>query len=157
ILGYDRILDRFFQVAMSGEYLLGVSQSGLTLENLDAISASLDALTISLDSFGSAVQPQIAQFDATNKLGFFSGPNLEAIVESAEQGTSGNEIYVNGFRPITDAPVLFGSISYRQTQQRVPTIGLESAINTRTGYVDLRQESRYIRFKERIPYGTTWT
>jgi hypothetical protein len=44
ILGYDSALDRFFQISMSGEFFFGVSQPGLTLENLDAISASIDAL-----------------------------------------------------------------------------------------------------------------
>jgi hypothetical protein len=157
ILGYDRILDKFFQVQMTGEYLLGISQTGLTLENLDAISGSIDALAVSLDSFANSVQPQIAQFNSGNMMGFFTGSNLEATIESAEQGTSGSEIYVNGFRPITDAPVVFGSVSWRQTQALTPTIGPEIQVNPRTGNVDLRRESRYIRFKERIPYGTVWT
>jgi hypothetical protein len=47
-----------------GEYLLGISQTGLTLENLDTISSSIDALTLSLDSYATAVQPQIAQFNS---------------------------------------------------------------------------------------------
>ncbi len=46
LLGYDFLLDRFFPVLSTGEYLLGMSQTGLTLENLDSISASLDALTL---------------------------------------------------------------------------------------------------------------
>jgi hypothetical protein len=157
ILGYDTILDRFFPIAMSGEYLLGVSQTGLTLENLDAISSSIDAMTVSLDSFAPAVQPQIAQFNGSHKLGFFTGPNLEATLESAEQGTSGTEIYVNGFRPITDAATVYGSVSWRQTQAQTPTIGAEIAMMARTGNVNLRREARYIRFKQRIPYGTSWT
>jgi hypothetical protein len=44
ILGYDTALDRFFPVHVSGEYLLGISQTGFTLENLDTISSSIDAL-----------------------------------------------------------------------------------------------------------------
>ena len=156
-LGYDPMLDRFFQVSMTGEYLLGVSQSGITLENLDAISASIDALAVSLDLFATAVQPQIAQFASTHKLGFFTGPNLEATMESAEQGTSGDEIFIDGFRPITDAATVYGSVSWRQTQGATPTVGSEIAMNARTGYCNLRREARYVRFKQRIPYGTTWT
>jgi hypothetical protein len=156
-LGYDPMLDRFFQVSMKGEYLLGISQSGLTLENLDAISSSIDAMSVSLDSFATAVQPQIAQFNSAHKLGFFTGPNLEATFESAEQGTSGDEIYIDGFRPITDAATVYGSVSWRQTQAATPTTGSEIAMNARTGYCNLRREARYIRFKQRIPAGTTWT
>lgn len=157
ILGYDYLLDKWFQVNMAGEYLLGISQSGLTLENLDNISASIDAMTLSLDAYATAVQPEIAQFDGTNSLAFFRGANLEATLQSGEQGTDGNRIFVRGFRPITDAPSLFGSITYRETQQAAVTNGTEAAINTRTGRCDLRRSTRYARFKVRIPAGTSWT
>jgi hypothetical protein len=63
---------------VSGEYLLGISQAGITLENLDTISSSIDALTLTLDAYATAVQPQIAQFDSNHKQGFFTGANLEA-------------------------------------------------------------------------------
>lgn len=157
ILGYDRTLERFFPISMTGEFLLGISQTGLTLESLDAISSSLDALILTLDAYATAVQPEIAQFDSTHKLGFFRGNNLEATVESAEQGTDENEIYVNGFRPITDAPTIYGALSYRQTLQANPTVTGETLISARTGKIDLRREARYIRFRERIPAGTVWT
>jgi hypothetical protein len=157
ILGYDSALDRFFQISMTGEYLLGISQTGLTLENLDSISSSIDALTLTLDAYATAVQPEIAQFNSGNMLGFFRGQNLEATLESAEQGTAGTEIYIDGFRPITDAATVYGSLSWRQTQGDTPTIGAEIARNSRTGYCNLRREARYIRMKQRIPAGTTWT
>jgi hypothetical protein len=158
ILGYDSALDRFFQISVSGEFLLGISQTGLTLENLDAISSSLDALAVSLDSFApSGVQPQIAQFNSTHQAGFFTGPNLEATLVTSEQGTSGTEIYTNGFRPVTDAASVFGSVSWRQSLGTTPTQGTEIAMMARTGYVNLRREARYIRFKQRIPAATVWT
>jgi hypothetical protein len=69
IIGYDEALDRFFPVSMSGEYLLGISQTGLTLENLDTISSSIDALTLSLDTYSTAVQPEIAQFSTLTSRG----------------------------------------------------------------------------------------
>lgn len=157
ILGYDPVLDRFFQLSVSGEYLLGISQSGLTLENLDTISSSIDALTLTLDAYATAVQPQIAQFDSTHKQGFFTGVNLEATMESAEQGTDGERIFVDGFRPITDAASFFGSLSYRETQQDTPVSITEVARNPRTGRCDMRASTRYFRLKVRIPSGTTWT
>jgi hypothetical protein len=48
-------------------------------------------------------------------LGFFRGDNLEATLESAEQGTDGSGLRVKGFRPVTDAPTVYGSINYRET------------------------------------------
>jgi len=157
IFGYDPILDRFFQLSMTGEYLLGISQTGITLDGLDSISSSLDALTQPLDAYATAVQPEIGQFSLTHQQGFFRGPNLEAILETGEQGTSGNEIHTNGFRPIMDAPAGYGSVSWRQNQKDLPTVGTESPLMARTGYINFRRESRYIRFRLRIPAGTAWT
>jgi hypothetical protein len=157
ILGYDYALDRFFPLEMTGEYILGMSQPGVTLENLDSISSSLDALGASLDSFAVSTQPLISQFSSAHKLGFFQGTNLEATLESGEQGTDGTRIRVKGFRPITDAATVYGSASYRETQQATATSTSEILINSRTGRCDLNRSTRYSRLKVRIPAGTTWT
>jgi hypothetical protein len=234
LLGYDFLLDRFFPIETAGEYLLGISQTGLTLENLDAlapgaitiagaanngaglvrlkvastatlstgqivsvsgvvgtveangehrkitvidgthidivgsafvnayvsggiIGGSLDAMTLSLDAYATAVQPEIGQFSNTHGLGFFRGNNLEATIESAEQGTDENRITIRGFRPITDAAMLFGSASYRDTQGVPATAGAEVLLNARTGRCDMRRDTRYSRFKVRIPEATPWT
>lgn len=242
IIGYDYVLDRFFTLSVTGEYLLGISQSGLTLEALDAIAptplsitgaanngsgairltlaaetagtppyngytvlgqptievygvggtieangnwhftvvdsthidltgstftnaytsggfigGSLDAMTLSLDSYATAVQPQIAQFAAlTHVLGFFAGPPMEATLESSEQGAETRRVTLRGFRPITDSPTLYGSVTYRDTQAVSPILGAEMAMSARTGRVDVRRDARYIRYKNRIPAGTTW-
>jgi hypothetical protein len=240
LLGYDFLLDRFFPVSMSGEYLLGVSQTGLTLESLDLIApgemaitgtanngsglirisvaststlatgsnyaidgvggtieangnwkisvisgttfdlitnndtgapsayvnawtsggivgGSIDAMTLSLDNYATAVQPQLGQFNGANVLGFFSGMNLEGTMESAEQGTDGQRITVRGFRAITDAATHSGSASYRDTQLVAATPGTEVAVSQRTGRCDMMRDTRYSRFKVRVPYGTSWT
>lgn len=234
LLGYDFLLDRFFPIVMTGEYLLGMSQTGLTLENLDTlapdtvaitgaanngagliritvtstatlatnqiiaisgvvgtveanaenwkitvidgthvdligssfanvyvsggtIAGSLDAMTLSLDAYATAVQPEIAQFSNAHVLGFFRGTNLEATMESAEQGTDENRITIRGFRPITDAATLYGSVSYRDTPSAVATPGLEVLVNARTGRCDVMRDTRYSRLKVRIPASTAWT
>jgi len=237
LLGYDYLLDRFFPISMTGQFLLGISQTGLTLENLDAlapspltitgaanngsgavrltlsaesnsnftipgqntievygvtgtteangnwkftvvdsthidligstftnaygsggaIGGSLDAMTLSLDAYATAVQPEIGQFNSGNLLGFFRGSNLEGTIESAEQGTDENRITIRGFRPITDAATLYGSVSYRDTPSATASSGAEVPINARTGRCDVRRDTRYSRFKVRIPAATSWT
>jgi hypothetical protein len=157
IIGYDYALGRFFQVSMTGEYLLGMSQPGITLENLDTLSASIDALAASLDSFAVSTQPLIAQFNSAHKMGFFSGSNLEATLETGEQGTDGRRVFLNGFRPVTDAPSVYGSASYRELVSESTTSLSEIAMSTRTGRCDLRRSTRYTRMKVRIPASTTWT
>src|SRR3954470_5135159 len=157
ILCYDWVLDRFTPIRISGEYLLQLSQPGLTLENLDTLSASLDALTTSLDDFSTSTTPEIAAFDPAHKLNFFRGANLEAVVDSAEQGTDGTRIKVRGFRPVTDAAALYGSVSFRDTQQVASAFTPESPIDPRTGKVNLLKSTRYARARCRIPAGTAWS
>ena len=157
LLGYDFLLDRFFPVLSTGEYLLGMSQTGLTLEKLDSISSSIDAMTLSLDAHATAVQPEIAQFSGAHVLGFFRGANLEATVESAEQGTDENRVLIRGFRPITDAATLYGAVSFRDKPAAPAAAGAEVLVNARTGRCDVRRDTRYSRFKVRIPAATSWT
>jgi hypothetical protein len=157
IIGYDYALDRFFPISMSGEYLLGMSQPGITLESLDTLSGSIDALAATLDSFAVSTQPLIAQFDSAHRLGFFSGANLEATLETAEQGTDSRRIFVNGFRPVIDAPTAYGSASYREMVSETPTSLPEIAKNTRTGKCDMRRSTRYSRMKVRVPASELWT
>jgi hypothetical protein len=234
LLGYDFLLDRFFPVQMAGEYLLGISQTGLTLENLDplapgalvitgaanngsglirltvastatlttgqiisingvvgtveangehwvitvvdgthidlrgsafanayvsggVIGGSIDAMTLSLDAYPTAVQPEIAQFSSSHVLGFFRGTSLEAILESGEQGADDNRITIRGFRPITDAASLYGSVSYRDALSATAIAHTEVPVNARTGRCDVRRDSRYARFRTRIPAATSWT
>lgn len=157
VLGYDPALDRFFLLQISGEYLLGISQTGLTLESLDSISSSIDDMTLTLDAYATAVQPEIGLFNSEHKLGFLRGENLEATLESSEQGTDGQRILVNGFRPITDAATIYGALKYRDTQQASATTTSEVLISARTGRVDIRRDARYQRFKCRVPAATTWT
>ena len=72
-------------------------------------------------------------------------------------GTDGRRVYVNGFRPVTDASSVYGSLSYRETQQATTTTTAEVAISSRTGRCDFRRDTRYVRVKTRIPAATTWT
>jgi hypothetical protein len=157
IIGYDSALERFFPISMVGEYLLGMSQPGITLENLDTLSASIDALAASLDSFAVSTQPLIAGFNSDHKMGFFSGSALEATLETAEQGADGEQIFCSGFRPVTDSPTVYGSLSYRNLTSETPTSLPEIARNSRTGNCDLRRSTKFTRMKIRIPASTSWT
>lgn len=157
IIGYDYLLERFFPLEMSGQYLMGLSQPGLTLESLDDLSASLDDLASSLDSFGVSTTPLLSQFGTGDTLGFFSGSTLEATMETSEQGTDGRRIFCRGFRPITDAATVYGYVRYRETVTALPTTSGESLISSRTGRCDLRRSARYQRLGVRIPASTNWS
>jgi hypothetical protein len=241
ILGYDYSLDRWFTAGVSGQYLVSVSQPGLTLDTLDAgaptpltitgaanngsgairltlaaetsgtppyggytilgqptitvynvtgtteangtwkftvvdtthidligstfthlyvsggqIGGSLDAMTLSLDSYATAVQPALSQFDTTATLGIFSGAPLQALVESGEQGTDGERMRMRGFRIVTDAPTVYGSIDYRELTCNAPITSPEVGRSARTGRCDMSRSTRYVRYRARVPAGLTW-
>ena len=156
LLCYDWGLNRWTKIAMSGEYIASLSQPGVTLENLDAISASIETLPFSLDDVSSASAPELAAVDADHKLGFFRGGNLEAVLDTAEQGTDARRIFVRGFRPIIDAAIVYGSLVSRDTVQAGAAQSAETPINA-IGVCPQRKSTRYARGRIRVPAGTSWS
>lgn len=153
---YDYVLKRFTPLMVTGEYLGSLSQPGLTLENLDAISSSLDALIPSLDSFATSVTPEIAAFNSSHALGFFRGSSLQATMATGAQAQAGRRVFVSAFRPITDAETVFGSVGTRERLTDTETFTAETAMDT-TGQCPQRASTRYARGNIRIPAGTAWT
>lgn len=158
-LCYDTVLDRFTQLGISGECVFEMSQPGITLEALDGlVGTNLDAMTQSLDSFQAAIVPELAAFDSAHTLGFFRGPTLEATLETAEQGAPGQRIRETiGFRPVSDATVIHGAASRRDTLLQSAVAGPESRVNAATGICNMVLDTRYSRFRCRIPAGTAWS
>lgn len=156
---YDTVLDKFTPLRFSGDCLFHVSQPGVTLESLDALlGTNLDAITQSFDSFATAIVPELAAFDVNHQISFFRGPPMEATLETAEQGTDGRRVKLKvGFRPVSDAPVVFGSASRRENLQAPVVAGVERNVHAKTGICNMLLDTRYSRFKCRIPAGTAWT
>lgn len=157
MLCYDYVLQRFTPIAMSGEFLGSLAQPGVTLEGLDTLApgGSVDAMTASLDSFATSVTPEISGFNSGHALGFFRGANLEATLATSAQAKEGRRIFVRGFRPITDAPSVFGSVGTRERLTDAEVFSAENAMDA-TGNCPQRASTRYARGNVRIPAGTVW-
>jgi hypothetical protein len=156
IVIYDYALDRWTPVTISGEYIATLGAPGLTLENLDSISSSIDALTFSLDDVSTAALSKFSSASTAHKIGFFSGSSMEATLDTPEQNGQGKRIFVRAFRPITDAPTVYGSCSQRDNAQTTPTYTTEDIID-QYGQISQRVDTRYSRGQIRIPAGTVWT
>lgn len=158
IIVYDWMLERWAIVRASGEFITSLATPGLTLEGLDtAYGTNIDTIALgSLDDISISSQVRLAGVDTTHKMGFFSGGSLEAIMETSEHGGDGRRIYVRGYRPVTDATSIFGSVSQRENLQAAPTYTSESQVNG-IGKIDTRVSTRYARGKVRIPAGEIWT
>lgn len=158
ILGYAWQLDRWFQsdTIVTG---LGVfATSAKTLEDLDAISSSIDLLPFSLDS--SAYQggpPSFAGFDANYRLGFFTGLPQQARVETGQtQMVPGSRAFVSQVRPITDAATITVDCAVLDFHGDSPTWQGPQTPNTRSYRADFRADGLLHAFRAIIAAGTIW-
>jgi hypothetical protein len=92
----------------------------------------------------------------THKLGFFTGPNLEATLDTSEQTVDGRRVRVKGFRPITDAASCFGSVGTRENVQSAVGYSAEQAVNAK-GLCPANVSTRLARGRLRIPAGVSWS
>lgn len=124
------------------------------------LGANIELLTFSFDSISTFVIPSLAAFGSNGSLGFYNGPASEAIIETGEQGTQEKRMFVKGFRAISDAPTILGSVSYRDNPQAPYTYTTEVGLDGFTGTILVAGggiDTRYARGKIRIPAGTVWT
>lgn len=158
ILCYDWMLERWVKITKSGEYISTLSRPGITLESVDtAFGSNIDTIVLSsLDDISNSAISSLSAVGTDHKLGFFTGANLEAVMETGEHGGDGRRIYVRGMRIITDAPTAYASVGARETAQATRTYSTETLVNA-IGVCPARVSTRYARTKLRVPAGQSWT
>lgn len=120
------------------------------------IGGSLDALPFSLDSLSRAAVAELAAFSSSHKLGFFTGANVEAIIDTSEQDLEGTLVFVSAVRPITDSPDAAVSIGCRIGPQDTISYTAESSVNNQ-GLCGFTIETRYATGRLRVPAASVWT
>jgi hypothetical protein len=120
------------------------------------IGGSLDALTFSLDSLAVSASATISVFDQNSGLGFFTGTNLDAVLETEEFDLEGDEIFCDTIRPITDCATALVSVVTRQTPAGPRTISTPVTIDA-NGLAGVCLEARYMRGRLELPAGTVWS
>ena len=130
------------------ELIYRAQSIGVTLEGLDAISASLDALAFSLDSkvwMGGKLQ--LAAFDTSHRQAFFTGSALAATLETGErQIVQGRRAEVLSVVPLVDGGTHTVQVGTRETQNG--TVSWSSAATENSsGVCPVRSNSRYHRFR----------
>jgi len=147
---YDRTLDRWTlrDLGTAGIELLWQSgTTGLTLEQLDTISTSLDALPASLDAsrwLGGA--PVLAAFDAQYRSGFFTGPKATATLETGDREIhSGHRTRLDAWRALVDGGTVRSRVSTRNRQTDPIVVGAYRD-QSASGRFTQRANARYHRF-----------
>lgn len=140
---------------LTTEFVMELGQAGVTLEGLDDINSSIDALPQSLDAYLASFGTQLALADSSHQLGFLTGDNLEAILDTPDI-VAPTRVRVRQHRPITDSGTVYGSVFGRQKSADAAIQSTENAMND-VGFVPHRVDTRHVRIRNRIPAATTWT
>jgi hypothetical protein len=157
VVAYDYILDRWAgYVNLSGEYMATAAIPGLTLDNLDNINTSIDALPVSLDDYATGFAKHVALADSSHVIGLLSGANLEATLETPEIADGAKRLFFRGSRPITDCSTVYSSVMSKHRPSDAFTQGSETQM-TAQGYAPHRVDTRVAKIKHRFPAGATWT
>ena len=147
IIIYDRALDKWGCIEQDVEHLWRSGGIGFTLEGLDAVSASVDALGVSLDSpqwKGGA--PLFSGFMTDFKNGNFSGSAMTATIETKEiQLNAGRRTHLNAFRPLVDGGTVTAKVGSRDRQVDERVLGPSLALRP-SGRFTTRSNARYHRF-----------
>lgn len=159
-LCYDITRDQWTHADIGASYILPAATPGYTLEDLDTLyGTDLDSdIPISLDSpILQGGVPYVAGFDSDQKLGFFNGGNMAAVVQTAEfQAIPGKRAFVQGFRAITDAAAVVGRVAARESPQGIATWTAASPIRP-SGKIPVRSSGRLHRFELSIAEDASWT
>lgn len=120
------------------------------------IGGSLDALGFSLDSFSTASQSALSAFSSNSKASFFTGANIEAIMETSEADLEGSVVFIDKLRALTDSPDVLISVGGRMLAKDAVAYTGETTLDDE-GCCGVLLETRYARGRMRIPAGKVWT
>jgi hypothetical protein len=158
---YDYSIGRWSYSEQDTEYLFSGGQGVYTLETLDNINSSLDALPYSLDSsYWTGRRLQLAKFTTNSKLALFTGSPQTASIETAEfQANQGRRSMVTMARPLVDAAgsatLTLGIKSRNRLQDAESTVYSTLQSGETDGQFALRNNARYHRMQ--LDVTGTWS
>ena len=156
LICFDYGLNRWTMRRTALVEVVAAATAGVSTDDL----GDIDALTYSLDdaSFSSDI-PSVGVFDPAFKLGFFSGQNAEATLETSDiELSQGRRSFVSGWRPLVDGTASTrGSLGARALLRSAKIYTAEVMQHSATGIFPARSDARYHSFKLRIPAGQSWT
>ena len=160
ILVYNYALDRWSLVNQATDVVSSILTSGRTLEGLESISSSIDALPASLDSVLYKGGNLLFVGSNNNKLQTFTGSSLDATLETGEFEHSNKKLsLVSQIRPIYEkTPSATATVTVQVASRRTTasdfTFGSASTVNA-DGFAPIRSNNRYHRV--RLNLSGEWT
>lgn len=153
LLIYNMIADRWSHALASCEMIYaGATQQAWTIEQLDTFG-TIENVPFSFDSsYWTGIRNLLlGGFSTSHTFGTFSGDNMAAVLDTPEfQPIAGRRAKIRGARPMVDGGVPTLALGYRPTQQ-ASVIWTPDRSMTPAGLVPFRTDSRYARFRMKIP------
>ena len=129
---------------------------GYTLDGLDAVTSSLDALTASLDDpVWAPGRINIAAFNTANNSGVFEGTPLTAVLESKEfDAAPGRIALVDQVRPVIEGGTSTITIEHGYRANQRDDVSYDSPVSSNDdGAFDVRRSARFHRVRVTIAGG----
>lgn len=159
LLGYNWQLNRWFRSNLDVQTIFRAASVGVTIDGMDEYFATIDAANVPIDSpaFDGGV-PAIAVITADGYMGFLSGTNLAATIETNEISINGTgRAMINGGR--LDGDAVDVSVTLSVADYKGGTMTEKSAVtpSTRTRNISLRGDGRVHKIKLDVAAGADWT
>lgn len=157
---YNYATDSWSTANIGLDAMASLFSAGYTVEGLDNISGSLDALSSSLDSEVYKGGEFFFAGSKDKKIQTFTGENLDAIVETAEFDLqAGRSSLVNNIIPYVENDSGFdltvtAQVASRNSQNAVVSFGAASTLNA-DNFCPVRSSGRYHRV--RLNLSGNWT
>lgn len=156
ILMFNFMTNRWSYGSQTCELIYTGKSSGYTLEGLDSISSSIDALTLTLDSAAWAGgAPVLSGFYTDHKAGEFTGSAQDAVIETTEANINrGGQAFVRGVKPlVTGSPTVTVQMGTRSAQSGTVSWSSASSPHARTGIANFRSRAFYHRARVNLTGG----
>lgn len=144
LLMYNWAADKWSHADSGADYIAGIASASTTLEQLDNISASLDALPASLDSRLWTGGKLILGGVASTKIVTFAGSALTGTINTGDLSGEGQETLVRLVRPQIDGGSATVSIASRTRLDGSVSFGTAVAASSENR-VSLRSRGNYHR------------
>ncbi len=131
---------------------------GYTLEDLDDLSASIDAFEIPLDDpllRGGALR--FGAFNHDAEYGVFAGETLEAVFETGDiEVIRGGRAIIEGVRPVIDTDEITVAVAARERPMDDAAYTADGTLEAH-GAVSCEASGRYVRMMMTVAAGAEWT
>lgn len=154
-IDYNWVLDEFIPGTQNTQAIFRVAVPGYTLEGLDAVNASVDALTFSLDSAAyKGESPALGGLNGSALAGFFDGSNAAATLETNTQ-MGPNSVLINSVTPVTDDSAVTVQVGVKDKRSGSLTWGTAASTED-SGRAPVRARGKLYRFRANHAAAATW-